>query len=70
MRKYFFALALTLPVAAAYSAAQLPVFSGGWNDGTTIEWVCKPGTTGSVAFRLTSPSGEVKRGELKCGEDV
>jgi hypothetical protein len=76
MRKLLFVLALAipviamLPVAAAYSAANLPIMSGGWDDGTTIEWVCKPGTDGAVAFRLTFPDGTIKRGELKCGEDV
>lgn len=70
MRKLLLVLALTVPVAAAYGAAQLPIFSGSWDDGTTIEWVCKPGTEGAVAFRLTSPDGKIKRGELKCGDGV
>lgn len=67
MRKLLFVLALAIPVAAV---AALPIFSGGWDDGTTIEWVCKPGTEGAVAFRLTFPDGTIKRGELKCGEAV
>jgi len=67
MRKLLSVLALAIPVAAV---AALPIMSGGWDDGTTIEWVCKPGTEGAVAFRLTFPDGTIKRGELKCGEDV
>lgn len=64
-----FLLGLALTAGAAF-AVNLPIFQGAWEDGTIVEWVCKPGTEGAVAFRLTFPDGSQKRGELKCGESV
>lgn len=64
-----FLLGLALTAGAAF-AVNLPIFQAAWDDGTIIEWVCKPGTEGAVAFRITAPDGKMKRGELPCGESV
>jgi hypothetical protein len=65
---FVIALALALPVAAAYSAQQ--IFEGSWPDGHKIEWICPAKTSGTIPFRITLKSGEIYRGELNCGESV
>ena len=61
----------SLLVAAAYGfAANLPIFEGGWNDGTKMEWACPDGTQGTTHFRITLTDGHQYSGSLSCGKSV
>ena len=58
----------SLAPASAYAANK--IFSGSWEDGTKVEWMCPAGTSGTFPVRFTQKTGEVYQGEISCGQGV
>lgn len=61
---------LLLSIGLAYGAGKVSVKEGVWDDGTKIQWACKPGTEGAVFVQILQPNGNTYRGELDCGTSV
>ena len=67
MNKLLLTLLLIFPVLGLTASS---VSEGQWEDGTTVQWICKPGTSGAVKFRFILPTGNFYQGVMSCGEEV
>lgn len=66
--------AAILLVAAAVSltayASDLKIFSGTFQDGAVMKWVCPPGAAGTIPFQFTTPEGSQYSAQVSCGQGV
>jgi hypothetical protein len=63
-------LAVTLLGLGFAIAGDLKVFSGTFQDGAVMKWVCPPGAAGTIPFQFTTPEGGQYSAQVSCGNPV
>jgi hypothetical protein len=70
LSKLFVILAVTLLGLGFAIAGDLKVFSGTFQDGAVMKWVCPPGAAGTIPFQFTTPEGGQYSAQISCGNGV
>jgi hypothetical protein len=66
----FLLILVAIFVSSKAFGADPKVFSGKFEDGAEMKWVCQPGAKGVIPFQFTTPEGGQYRAAVACGEDA
>lgn len=70
MSKYLALLAAMLLGLGFAVAGDLKIFSGTFQDGAVMKWVCPPGAAGTIPFQFTTPEGGQYSAQVSCGQGI